>query len=45
MNFPGANGSSTITDPNLTSPITTCQEIRYENFPLILLVNLVSSFI
>jgi hypothetical protein len=29
MNFPGANGSSTITDPNLTSPITTCQEISY----------------
>ncbi|CAF2541225.1 unnamed protein product [Rotaria sp. Silwood2] len=28
MNFSGANGTSTINDPNLTSPVTTCQDIR-----------------
>ena len=28
LNFPGANGNSTINDPNLTSPVTTCQDIR-----------------
>jgi hypothetical protein len=29
MNFSGANGTSLINDPNLTSPVTTCQEISY----------------
>ena len=28
MNFPGASGNSNITDPNLTSPVSTCQEMR-----------------
>ncbi|CAF1471226.1 unnamed protein product [Rotaria sordida] len=28
MNFSGANGTSTINDANLTSPVTTCQDIR-----------------
>lgn len=28
LNYPGANGNSTMNDPNLTSPVTTCQDIR-----------------
>ena len=28
MNFSGANGTSTVNDPNLTSPVTACQDIR-----------------
>ncbi|CAF1448951.1 unnamed protein product [Adineta steineri] len=28
MNFSGANNTSTINDTNLTSPVTTCQDIR-----------------